>query len=103
MYWQNEERFLSAEESMALQGIFAKDFKKSRGFFEKKRSAPKGLREASARPPEAFFEVSEGLRGLFFACETRSLCNDMAGNAFSMSVCSAVLQAVLITLASKEY
>ena len=24
---------------MALQGIFAKDFKKSRGFFERKRSA----------------------------------------------------------------
>ena len=33
MYWANQQRFLSAEEVLALQGIFTKDFKAARGKF----------------------------------------------------------------------
>eukprot|EP00913_Durusdinium_trenchii_P023895 g22440.t1 len=33
MFWHNEERFLSAEEVLALQGIFTKDFKAAKSTF----------------------------------------------------------------------
>ncbi len=65
MWWDQEERFLSAEEGMALQGIFPSDFPQLKSF----------LRTQSA------------------------LCRDMTGNAFSMSVCTAVLNAVLLKVA----
>ena len=66
MYWANQQRFLSAEEVLALQGIFTKDFKAARGKFLTKH---------------------------------RRLCHDLTGNAFSMSVCSAVLSAVMLKIA----
>eukprot|EP00490_Sorites_sp_Unknown_P017646 CAMPEP_0114659822 /NCGR_PEP_ID=MMETSP0191-20121206/18606_1 /TAXON_ID=126664 /ORGANISM="Sorites sp." /LENGTH=382 /DNA_ID=CAMNT_0001886177 /DNA_START=47 /DNA_END=1195 /DNA_ORIENTATION=- len=65
MYWENQERFLSAQEALALQGIFCQDFPAERSFLGKHRR----------------------------------LCHDLTGNAFSMSVCSAVLTAVLLKLA----
>ena len=66
MYWANQQRFLSAEEVLALQGIFTKDFKAVKGKF---------------------------------LTPHRRLCHDLSGNAFSMSVCSAVLIAVLVKCA----
>ena len=66
MFWCNEDRFLSAEEVLALQGIFTKDFKAAKSTFLTKQ---------------------------------RRLCHDLTGNAFSMSVCSAVLTAVLLKMA----
>eukprot|EP00435_Cladocopium_sp_Y103_P031119 s631_g7.t2 len=66
MYWENQQRFLSAEEVLALQGIFTKDFKAAKGKFLTKH---------------------------------RRLCHDLTGNAFSMSVCSAVLSAVMLKIA----
>mmetsp|Transcript_16519 Transcript_16519/g.19748 ORF Transcript_16519/g.19748 Transcript_16519/m.19748 type:complete len:85 (-) Transcript_16519:40-294(-) len=65
MYWENQERFLSAEEALSLQGIFCQDFPAERSFLAKHRR----------------------------------LCHDLTGNAFSMSVCSAVLTAVMLKLA----
>ncbi|CAK8986137.1 unnamed protein product [Durusdinium trenchii] len=64
-FWHNQNRFLSAEEVLALQGIFAKDFKAAKKTFLTKH---------------------------------RRLCHDLTGNAFSMSVCSAVLSSVLLKL-----
>lgn len=66
MYWANQQRFLSAEEVLALQGIFTKDFKAVKGKF---------------------------------LTQHRRLCHDLTGNAFSMSVCSAVLSAVMLKIA----
>ena len=66
MYWANQKRFLSAEEVLALQGIFTKDFKAAKGKFLTKH---------------------------------RRLCHDLTGNAVSMSVCSAVLSAVMLKIA----
>eukprot|EP00435_Cladocopium_sp_Y103_P009086 s1569_g2.t1 len=65
IYWKNKQRFLSAEEVLALQGIFKADFKAAETKFFTKH---------------------------------RRLCHDLSGNAFSMSVCSAVLIAVLMKL-----
>lgn len=68
MWWDNQRRFLSAEEGMSLQGIFASDFPQLKSF----------LRTQSA------------------------LCRDMTGNAFSMSVCTAVLNAVMLKVAEHK-
>ena len=68
MWWDNQRRFLSAEEGMSLQGIFASDFPQLKSF----------LRSQS------------------------SLCRDMTGNAFSMSVCTAVLNAVMLKVAEHK-
>eukprot|EP00438_Fugacium_kawagutii_P007863 Skav210128 [mRNA] locus=scaffold2194:384868:388083:+ [translate_table: standard] len=62
---RDQERFLSAEEALSLQGIFCQDFPAERSFLAKHRR----------------------------------LCHDLTGNAFSMSVCSAVLTAVMLKLA----
>eukprot|EP00438_Fugacium_kawagutii_P018067 Skav221812 [mRNA] locus=scaffold2435:173350:173865:- [translate_table: standard] len=66
MFWNNQNRFLSAEEVLALQGIFTKDFRAAKTTFLTKH---------------------------------RRLCHDLTGNAFSMSVCSAVLTAVMLKIA----
>ena len=65
MYWANQQRFLSAEEVLALQGIFTKDFRAVKGKF---------------------------------LTQHRRRCHDLTGNAFSMSVCSAVLSAVMLKI-----
>ena len=69
MWWDNARRFLSAEEGMALQ---------LQGFFATASDFP---------------QLKSFLR------TQSALCRDMTGNAFSMSVCTAVLNAVLLKVA----